>query len=171
MSAFLHRPGRRLSPVRAALLDRFLLVDEVPDRLEGGSPDGVTVEQVRAAVRRDLEALLNARLPWRSAPDNCRELQRSPYGFGIPDIAGDAFSRRANREAIRETVAGVIARFEPRLTEVRVMLRDEAASLRPALRLRIDATLLVDPAPEPYALETTVNPPTSAVRLLAAEAA
>ncbi|MGI4796321.1 MAG: GPW/gp25 family protein, partial [Janthinobacterium lividum] len=69
------------------------------------------------------------------------------------------------RETIRMAVADAIKRFEPRLTDVRVTLRDDT-SLQSKLRLRIDALLMVEPAPQPYVVETTFTPPDSTVSLL-----
>ena len=58
-----------------------------------------------------------------------------------------------------------ISRFEPRLTRVRVTMRDSGAPLDRQLRLRIDAVLLVDPVPEPVSFDSEVEPVTLSVTL------
>ena len=52
-------------------------------------------------MRRDLEALLNARRRWRSWPAGYRELEISPVGYGISDFAAGAFNDPEQREQLR----------------------------------------------------------------------
>jgi type VI secretion system protein ImpF len=116
-------------------------------------------------VHRDLEALLNARRPWRSVPDTTPALRLSPLGYGMPDFTAGAFNERRQREALRLEVEETIRQFEPRLTQVQVQLADDGDLLRATLRLRIDALLRMDPAPEPIVFDTVVDTTTSDVTL------
>lgn len=149
-------------PARRPLLDR--LID--PESGADASPSAAeSVELLRRSVHRDLEALLNARRPWRSVPDTTSALRLSPLGYGMPDFTAGAFNERRQRDALRLEVEETIRQFEPRLTQVQVQLADDGDLLRSTLRLRIDALLRVDPAPEPIVFDTVVDTTTSDVTL------
>ena len=158
-------PRQRVTrPAQMPLLDRLL--DLEPERGTDGSVTAVeTVERLRRSVHRDLEALLNARRPWRSVTDAVPALRLSPVGYGIPDFTAGAFNDRRQREALRAEVEETIRRFEPRLAQVQVQLADDGDLLRTTLRLRIDALLRVDPAPEPIVFDTVVDTTTADVTL------
>ena len=148
--------------VQLPLLDR--LMDDEPDR-ERDAPlsAGEAMALLRRAVRRDLEALLNARRRWRSWPVELGELKQSPVGFGIPDFTSGAFVDPARREALRADIEDTIRRFEPRFASVSVALIQSDNPLDTTLRLRIDALLHADPAPEPVAFDTLVDSTTADV--------
>jgi type VI secretion system protein ImpF len=155
--------GRRAGPrAQLPLLDR--LMDDAPDQLRDPplSP-AEAMEALRASVRRDLEALLNARRRWCSWPAELTELAASPVGYGIPDFTAGAMNEPGRRDAFRAEVEATIRRFEPRLMSVRVSLIDGANKLEATLRLRIDGLLHADPAPEPVAFDTTVDSTTADV--------
>jgi len=146
----------RRPPVQLPLLDR--LFDEAPERLHDpprGAAD--TMLQLRQAVRRDLEMLLNARRRWRSPPAALRELACSPLSFGIPDCAAARYADKRERERLRQEIEIILRRFEPRFAQVRVSLVDPADTLDGTLHLHIDALLHADPAPEPVAFDTVVQ--------------
>lgn len=148
--------------VQLPLLDR--LIDDAPDTQREPAPSAAeTVEILRRSVRRDLEALLNARRRWRSWPDGYTELDTSPVGYGIPDFTAGAFNDQRRRDELRAEIEQTIRRFEPRLTGLRVSLLDGKNSLGATLHLRIDALLRVDPAPEPIAFDTLVDAATAEV--------
>jgi type VI secretion system protein ImpF len=118
---------------------------------------------LRASVRRDLEALLNARRRWRSWPEHLTQLATSPLGFGIPDFASGAFNDAHRREELRIEIEETIRRFEPRFLSVRVNLVDMKGQLETTLRLRIEAVLHAEPAPEAVTFDTVVDPTTDNV--------
>ncbi len=115
---------------------------------------------LRNSVRRDLEALLNARRRWRSWPAHMTQLATSPIGYGIPDFASGAFSDARRREELRLEIEATIRRFEPRFLSVRVNLIDAQDRLETTLRLRIEAVLHAEPAPESVTYDTLVDPMT-----------
>ena len=162
---------RRAGPrAQLPLLDR--LIDDAPDQ-ERDTPmsTGEAMAALRASVRRDLEALLNARRRWRSWPAELTELAASPIGYGIPDFTAGAMNEPGRRDAFRAEVEATIRRFEPRLMSVRVSLIDGANKLEATLRLRIDGLLHADPAPEPVAFDTTIDSTTADVFVAATEPA
>jgi type VI secretion system protein ImpF len=115
---------------------------------------------LRASVRRDLEALLNARRRWRSLPARMPQLRTSPLSYGIPDFASGAFNDARRREELRVEIEDSIRRFEPRFLSVKVHLLDTKERLETTLRLRIEAVLHAEPAPEAVTFDTLVDPTT-----------
>lgn len=150
--------------VRLPLLDRLLDADP-------GAPADppltatFALDTLRAAVRRDLEALLNARRRRWPLPEGLAELPRSPLGYGIPDATSGAYAYAERRKALAAEVERVIRRFEPRLMNIHVELRDDGNDLDRTLRLKVDAVLRADPVPEHIAFETVVEPVNHEVRV------
>jgi type VI secretion system protein ImpF len=154
-----NRPGAR---VQASLLDR--LIDDAPDQMHDAAVSAVdSMAALRNSVRRDLEALLNARRRWRSWPVHMTQLATSPIGYGIPDFASGAFSDARRREDLRLEIEATIRRFEPRFLSVRVNLIDAQDRLETMLRLRIEAVMHAEPAPESVTFDTLVDPITDGV--------
>ncbi len=138
------------------LLDR--LMDDAPEREQDRVLSNAEVlEALRASVRRDLQSLLNSRRRWRSWPVGLRELATSPVGYGLPDFASGAFGEATRREALRQEVEATIRRFEPRFVTLKVHLVEGQDALTGTLRLRIEALLDADPAPEPIGFDTLLD--------------
>ncbi len=157
-------PANRGTPARvqAPLLDR--LIDDAPDQQRDPAVSATdSMIALRNSVRRDLEALLNARRRWRSWPAHMTQLATSPVGYGIPDFASGAFSDERRREELRVEIEATIRRFEPRFLSVRVQLIDMPDQLETTLRLRIEALLHAEPAPESVTFDTLVDPTTDDV--------
>jgi type VI secretion system protein ImpF len=159
-------PTGQSTPVRVQLplLDR--LIDDSPDR-ERDPPMSAseTMQHLRQSVRRELEALLNARRRWRSPPRELTQLPSSPVGYGIPDFAAGVFNNQGERDRLRLEIEATIRRFEPRFLSVKVHLVDDEQRLDAALRLRIDAVMHADPAPEQITFDTIVDTVNDAVRI------
>jgi type VI secretion system protein ImpF len=151
---------RSASRIRLPLLDRLLDADpEAP--ADPPLTQGMAIEMLRAAVRRDIEALLNARRRRLSPPTGYIELPVSPVGYGVPDPTAGSFTEEQRRLAVAREVEATIRRFEPRLMQVRVQLRNsEREAIDRVLRLRIEAVLRTDPVPEQISFETVVRPTT-----------
>ncbi len=157
--------GRGLSQrVRLPLLDRLLDADPGSPRDAPVSP-AMALEVLRAAVRRDLEALLNARRRRWPLPATTPELPASALGYGIPDATSGAYAMPDRREELAREVERVIRRFEPRLQQVRVELRESGNELDRTLRLKVDAVLRTDPIPEPISFETVIEAVSHEVRV------
>jgi type VI secretion system protein ImpF len=156
--------SERAPRLQLPLLDR--LMDDAP-----GTPRDAALSPaqglaaLRRSVRRDLEALLNARRRWRSWPAGYSELKRSPVGYGIPDFGAGAFNQLDRREQLRAAVEDTIRCFEPRFVTVRVRLSESKDPLDTTVRLRIDALLHADPAPEPVVFDTLVDATTESVQV------
>lgn len=153
--------SERTAPrVRLPLLDR--LMDADPDAPRTLPPTHAeAVEALRNAVRRDLEALLNARRRRLPPPAHCEELAVSPIGYGVPDPTSGSFTDEDRRRALAAEVEAVVQRFEPRLANVRVFLSNLDPELFDrTLRVRIEGLLCTEPVPEAVTFETLVRPST-----------
>jgi type VI secretion system protein ImpF len=164
------RPGSDPTARRAQLplLDRLIDADpgETADRPLSSS---AALAALRASVCSDLEELLNTRRRWRSWDSRLGELDRSLVGFGLPDFAAGAFNDQRRREELRQLVETSIRRFEPRIAHLTVTLLPNADQLTPTLRLRIEALLRAEPAPEPITFDTLVDLDTKIVTVSARE--
>ncbi|HWE77008.1 MAG TPA: type VI secretion system baseplate subunit TssE [Pseudolabrys sp.] len=157
-------PPRNATRAAAPLLDR--LMDADPDRTaDRPRTQAATIAALRHAVRRDVEALLNARRPWRSVPDRFAMLRVSPLGYGIPDFIAGGCNDNAQRERLRSEIETTIRRFEPRLAQVQVELTDVPSPLTATLTLRISALLRIEPEPEQVVFDTMLDTTTADVVL------
>jgi type VI secretion system protein ImpF len=113
--------------------------------------------ELRNAVRRDLEALLNAHHCCRSPPAGMTELRRSLFDYGIPDFLTANAAASSAREQFRASVEDSIRRFEPRFKMVRVTLLEETPADR-TLRFHIEALMFAEPAPERVSFDSLLDP-------------
>ncbi len=140
-----------------SVLDR-LLDDEPGNRRETSKSRNQVLRELKQSVSRDLENLLNTR--WRCTrwPPDLEDVEESLANYGIPDFAGVNMGSAESREQLRRTVEQVIRKFEPRFKRVQVTLRGNADETDRTLRLRIDALLYAEPAPEPVVFDSQLEP-------------
>lgn len=140
-------------PVRPSVLDR--LIDEDPQsNVEPMMTRSQSVRQFKTAVRRDLEWLLNARRVITPVPDECPELARSVYLFGLPDITSMSKDSRESFERLARLIQSAIDVFEPRLGDVSVVLKEGGSKLLRDVHFAIDGILKLDPMPERVMFDT-----------------
>ena len=141
--------------ITLSVLDR--LIDEDPKRrAEVPLTRAQAVRALRAAVRRDLEWLLNTRRTIDPAPDSARETARSVYHYGFSDISSrSVLSSKDHGDLVRE-MESAIALFEPRLKRVKVRLEPAGSGSR-TLQFSIDGLLSLDPVPEPVRFDTALE--------------
>jgi type VI secretion system protein ImpF len=142
--------------VSQSVLDR--LIDDDPGvRADPPRSWAESVQELRAAVRRDLEWLLNTRRIVEPAPDTFVEVQQSVYHFGLPDLSSlGADSRNARARLLRQ-VEECIRIFEPRLTGVRVSAVEAKGEGRHQLRFVIEGMLRMDPDPEHVVFDSVLE--------------
>jgi type VI secretion system protein ImpF len=122
--------------VTLSILDR--LIDSNPNaRTDAPLNRANSMRQLKSALRRDLEWLLNTRQSPEAVGEGTSELRRSLYNYGLPDTTA-------------------LTTFEPRLMGVRVTLEPVTAGSR-ILRFQIQGLLRVDPAPERVAFDTVLE--------------
>ncbi|HEY3937612.1 MAG TPA: type VI secretion system baseplate subunit TssE [Bryobacteraceae bacterium] len=142
-------------PVTLSLLDR--LIDEDPKRSEEVPlTRAQSLREFKAAVRRDLEWLLNTRQPLDIAVGP--QLRNSLYTYGLPDIASFSVLSVRDRQRLTHAIEEAVTRFEPRIAAVKVSLADTSSGEKaPNLRFVIDGMLRVDPSPEPVSFDTMLD--------------
>lgn len=139
------------------------LVPSVFDRLLGADSGGFQtrtqqLRDLKLSVRRDIENLLNTRWRCQSWPPDLDQLDQSLVNYGIPDFTGVVQNQGTFRQELRSIIESVLRKFEPRFKSVRVELIQNPDESDRVLRLRIDALLHVEPAPEPVVFESQLEP-------------
>jgi type VI secretion system protein ImpF len=132
-----------------SLLDRLLGEHDV---------DGLTLEQFKDSVARDLEDLLNTRcaLP-ASMLTAYPECARSIVNYGLIDFAGMCLSSSEDRSRICAALKAAIDRHEPRLRNVQARLEREPGAIN-RVRFAISATLAGMPYSEAVSFDAVLQP-------------
>ena len=126
-----------------SVLDR--LID--PDTETTAWQRGYGPEQMLAAVKRDLEELLNTHQTNQDLPPEWEQLGSSLLTYGVPDLVSVSVNTASDKEQVANLIEGVITRCEPRLRNIRVIFNATEEDVR-SLRFNIDAQLNVDPSPD-----------------------
>ncbi|NUN00538.1 MAG: type VI secretion system baseplate subunit TssE [Bryobacteraceae bacterium] len=117
--------GETGTAITQSVLDR--LIDREPDSQAERPPTRPqSVRQLKAAVRRDLEWLLNTRRNPEAAPDAASELVHSLYVYGLPDITSFSLNSTKDQNRLAWLLENAIKEFEPRLKAVRVRMERNA---------------------------------------------
>ena len=142
-------------PVTLSVLDR--LIDRDPKtRSEVPFTRAQSLRELKLALKRDLEWLLNTRKTIDPAPDSARETIRSVYQYGFPDISSKSvLSSRDHGDLVREMELAITV-FEPRLKRPKVRMEQLEGNYR-TLKFVIEGLLCMDPAPEPVRFDTVLE--------------
>jgi type VI secretion system lysozyme-like protein len=147
---------QQLRPVhgrRVLLFDRLdteeVPVSDEPYRVEDWS-------SVRQSVAREIQSLLNTRLPpgrWEAISE-----PQTAIDYGIPDFSALSSVDETDRRNLAEVLARKIASFEPRLSEVRLELRPHPTD-QCAMTGTIEANLSIESLTRPvsFALQVSVE--------------
>jgi type VI secretion system protein ImpF len=132
--------------VNLSVLDR--LIDFDPDiSHEPALTRLQSLKQLRAAVRRDLEWLLNSRRIAFEPDPGLSELSHSLYVMGLADFMAFSLPGPKEQSQLLRHIQSVIQQSEPRLVNIRITQKDDPVRTR-SMRFRIEASLLIEPAPE-----------------------
>jgi len=146
----------REGPVTLSVLDR--LIDQEPERkLEPPLTRSQSLRELKAALRRDLEWLLNTRRTIEESPASLKELERSLYNYGLPDVSSLYLRSSNDQNTLLKAIRTAINYFEPRLLNIKVALEPAAADAR-VIRFSIEGLLRMDPAPEHVFFDTMLEP-------------
>lgn len=146
----------RITP---SIIDR-LLDFEPTNPKEAPKSRSQSLRELKQAVRRDLEWLLNTRHSPEEISEDLEEVNKSLAKFGLPDFTGlSAQNDEDQRDLIRD-IEKCLEIFEPRFMNVRVSLEDIEGGER-GMKFRIQATLRVEPTPEPVVFDTFLQVGTS----------
>lgn len=142
--------------VQLSILDR-LTDDEPGVRTEAPMTREKSVRMMRAAVQRDLEALLNTIRIAEAVPDAYTELRDSLWLYGLPDINSISLQNQQDEERLLRGLERAIQQFEPRLSRVRVTSYDRILKSRQIVEFHVEAMLMIEPAPERIAFDTILE--------------
>jgi type VI secretion system protein ImpF len=141
--------------VTLPVLDRLL--DYEPEiTSEPPSSRSKSLRLFKQAVKRDLEWLLNSRQVAGGISPDLEEVANSVAAYGLPDFTTASADNPEDRNKMRRVIEETISIFEPRLRDVSVTVEPTSKTDR-SLHFRIDANLVVDPAPEPITFDTTLE--------------
>jgi type VI secretion system protein ImpF len=142
--------------VTLSVLDR--LIDEDPKRsAEVPLTRAQALREMKAALRRDLEWLLNTRCLDREAEKGTAELARSLYCYGLPDYGSLSQDHENTQYELVRRIEKVLAIFEPRLAGVKVALSGDQGDRNRGVRFVITGMLRVDPRPERVSFDTMLE--------------
>ncbi len=134
--------GAAKKMIRLSVLDR--LIDNEPEvSTETLLDDNQSLRIIQAAVRRDLENLLNTRYRCVAWPPELKELDDSLINYGIPDFTASGLNAAQDSDILIKAIRLSISLFEPRLTDLRIeRVQDDYVDR--TFRFRIEGTLLIE---------------------------
>jgi type VI secretion system protein ImpF len=149
------------SPVTLSVFDR--LIDQDPKvRAEAAPTRQQSLRELKAALRRDLEWLLNTRQPLDAPPEGATELPHSLCAYGLPDITSMGVSSLEDRKKLTRIMETALVNFEPRLANPQVRFVQSGEGKTHILRFVIEGFLRIDPAPEYVTFDTVLETVTGA---------
>ena len=143
---------QRFSP---PLLDR--LIDRAPLVPTESLRPSMSIEQLKDAVARDVESLLNSR---RGPSDRAAGAGGGAFdtvlGFGLDDFAYLSMSSKVDRDFICRSIERAILNHEPRLRNARVAIEKRDTDTQ-KLRFSIQALLIAHPLQEPVNFDAVLQ--------------
>ena len=137
--------------LQRSLLDR-LLDDDPSQPMEPAHQRQVSFAEIRAAVIRDIENLLNTRRVARAVPESLSQVGHSLYVYGLRDFSNENPGSAQVLQRLRREVVQALNLFEPRLKNVVVQVDNRTGDNN--LHFRISATLVITPLSEPVVFDT-----------------
>lgn len=128
---------------------RHELLPSVWDRLlscgngEYDSSFDYGVPELLQAVQHDLEELLNTWQTYRGLCDDLPEASSSVLAYGIPDLPSQSTFTFSQREELAQAITLAIQKFEPRLCDVRTVIRPEGSAKIQTLGIHITGQLIL----------------------------
>ncbi|WP_111893509.1 type VI secretion system baseplate subunit TssE [Acinetobacter sp. MB5] len=132
------------------------------DRLtpEHDHVQGLSIQQLRESVARDLEDLLNSRVAKLDQDMSQYPLvSQSILQFGIIDFVGLSTANPLDRDKICQSIEQSIAAHEPRLKQAKVEMLLDGHNMG-SLCLSIQAYLNIHPLYEPVIFDALLKPTT-----------
>ncbi len=138
------------------MLDR--LVDLEPRQSqEPPKSRSTSLHELKQAVRRDLEWLLNTRCHLEPLDDKLEEAPKSVAFYGLPDFTAVSVRNHNEQKRMTRAIEDSIRIFEPRFINLKVTL-EPISDIERQLRFRIEATLDIEPTPEPIVFDSVLQP-------------
>ncbi|SPL69706.1 type VI secretion system baseplate subunit TssE [Acinetobacter stercoris] len=121
---------------------------------------GLSIQELRESVARDLEDLLNSRMAKLDhLIDDYPESKKSIVQFGIIDFVGLSTANPTDRDKICQSIEQSIAAHEPRLRQIKVEMLLDGHNMG-SLCLSIQAYLNIHPLYEPVIFDALLKPTT-----------
>jgi len=150
--------------LRLSILDQ--LIDTAPDsRKEAPRSQTQILRELKRAVRRDIEDLLNTR--WRNLPisEEFPRLEGTLVNYGIPDFTAADFDAAQNSDVLLRAIEECLRRFEPRLKNVRLLEIEAGENVSRTFRFRIEGMLCVEPLEEYVRFDSSFETTTCTVQV------
>ncbi len=142
--------------VSLSFLDR--LIDMEPKAPADPPPSRAkSVRQLKAALRRDLEWLLNTRRRPDPAGSEFHELEKSLFNYGLTDVTTLSWVSHQDRMNVTKLIEQTVGTFEPRISRTKVVSLDPTPGAKHVLRFQIEGLLDMDPAPELITFDTVLQ--------------
>ncbi len=145
-------------PLVPSLLDRLVYDSRVST--SPGRRRGQTLSQVREALRRDLEDLLNSYERCVAVSADYDAVSRSIYDYGLPDLTDVDLSSPPQIERFRNRLETAIRRFDPRFRDIKVVTERGSREVDHSLRFRIHAVVHLHQSQEPVVFQSMLEPAT-----------
>jgi type VI secretion system protein ImpF len=142
--------------VQPSLIDR--LIDNEPGlRADPPITRAQSLRRFKAALRRDLEWLLNTTRMVVNVPPQFRQVENSLMTYGLPDLTSMSLNSAQDERRLLQALETTIARFEPRMTRVKVTPIGRLTKKAVTLQFQVEGVLLIDPAPEHITFDTVLE--------------
>jgi type VI secretion system protein ImpF len=142
--------------ITPSILNR--LIDYEPENShEAAKARYYDLRELKQSVRRDIETLLNTRIPNYKVDENLEEVRKSVVFYGLPDFTAVGANNPEEQVRITTAIRDAIEFFEPRFIGVSVQL-EPLDGLGKQVRFRIEANLDVEPSPEPVIFDSVLQP-------------
>lgn len=141
--------------ITLSVFDRLIDLDPASST-EIEASRAASLRELKDAVRRDLEWLLNTRCHADDDVSENAEVRRSVAFYGLPDILGMSPKNPAEQKRLTKALETAIKQFEPRFLNPIVTLEPVDAVER-QLRFRIEASLDIEPTPETVVFDTVLQ--------------
>lgn len=147
--------NRNEGRVTMSVFDR--LIDTDPSKSQDVPKSRATsLRELKDAVRRDVEWLLNTRCFIDRENESLEETRRSVAFYGLQDFTGLAAKDISERKRITTALEESLRFFEPRFLDLKISV-EPVNNVDRQLKFRIEARLDVDPAPEPITFDTVLS--------------
>ncbi len=141
--------------ITLSVLDR--LIDQDPTAsADPPASRAQSFREMKAAVKRDLEWLLNTRQTPTPAGEELPLARKSVFNFGLPDLTSITVQSAQDRGRLLRMIEETVSRYEPRIQDPKVEI-DAVSPTSRTVRFRIEGLLRVDPAPERVSFDTVLE--------------
>lgn len=138
-----------------SVLDR--LIDDDPNvSQDPPRSQSASLAELKQAVRRDLEWLLNTRCHLENIDDALEEAPKSVAFYGLPDFTAVSVKSAPEQDRMVKAIEAALKYFEPRFSGLKVSL-EPISNIDRTLKFRIEATLEIDPTPEAVVFDTVLQ--------------